>query len=135
MKPNYWSVMVACNDHRNGVFAGRAEAFDILDPDGDAAANFMVADGTPIRFDVEDGSIRLGRRFVFPFQAEDPWHGNWRWNRYWLDDDQAARMVRLLNKAAILEGGWCSLTDKIERGDLITGEVLRELAEAEGAAQ
>jgi len=120
-----WSIAAACNDYRNGAFKGSADHFHFVTPNGQPAADFYM--GGPVKFAVEGRSIRLGRRHVFPILASREWMGNWCWNEYWLDDDQAARFLRILWKNGQCEGGWCDLLDRLKDGERATAELLREV--------
>jgi hypothetical protein len=127
-----WSVMVACNDPRSGAFAGKADAFDLLTPAGDIAASFTVGAGPPIRFAMTPGRITLGRHHHFPTIAAATWAGNWCWDRFWLDDAAAARLLRLLWARADCDGGWCSLIGRLEAGERPAPGLLKSvLAEPE----
>jgi hypothetical protein len=136
-----WSIMVACNNPRNGSFAGRADAFDLIAPDGDIALSFETDYGSTVRFAERfyqdkqsrtEHQIRFGgkRRPWFRTLNHQRWSGNWCWNQHWLTDRATARVLWFLWANFHWVGGWCVLTDRLEDDKRITaawlGEVLRE---------
>lgn len=122
---DHWSLMVACNDWRNGAFAHRARAFTFCGPDGDSAISFD--DGNSYKFKEVPGAIRIGRITV-PTLWQSEWVGNWCWNSYGLADEQAARLLGILwRRYRSAESGWCALIDRLEAGHDITPNLLREV--------
>lgn len=69
------AVDIACNDHRNGLFNGCAEALKI----GDIEMEYRGS--RPPTLAELDGAIRLAGK-VWPICASKEWLGNWCWNRY-----------------------------------------------------
>jgi hypothetical protein len=117
--------MVACNDYRDGAFVGRADAFELIAPDGDHALSFASHDETAAKFacrragDPPQLQIRLGgkRRPWFRTLKHVTWAGNWCWNRYWLTDRATARILRMLWASFDCDGGWTHLIDSINGPD------------------
>lgn len=127
---DHWSVMTACNHYRNGMFQGHTDRAEFLGPDGDQALSLWL--GGNLKFDDNEGLITFGRPEKdrrFRYTRSSQWHGNWCWNRYWLEDRECARLMRLLARDGQPESGWSRLWDVIKRGDRITAELLNVLAE------
>lgn len=86
-------VHVCCNDGRNGLFEGRVTAIELSDMTlehcSEHGCKFTV---------LGDGLFRLSRR-VFKFNAWREWVGNWCWNAYQLDKDEARRLLQYLKKS------------------------------------
>jgi len=86
-------IDMACNDPDNGLFAGRVEQISI----GSAFLELTIR-RDPIRLvELPDGRLRIARR-VFPITASAEWVGNWCWNRYWLDLEQAVKLLVWLHQ-------------------------------------
>lgn len=78
-----FSVMFACNDHRNGFESGRCSAVHV-DQLGDVVLELDADDmrGPAFRWDGRGGGIRarVGRR-LFPIEGDpQSWTGNWCWD-------------------------------------------------------
>lgn len=117
-----WSIQVACNNTQNGRFAGRANMFELVAPDGDIALSMTEDDGSAVKFaerlygDPPQLLIRFGgkRRLWFRTLRREHWAGNWCWNRYWFSDRAIVRILRFLWEGFGHDGGWCVLTDPLE---------------------
>lgn len=82
-------VHFACNDGRNGLFAGEAEAITI-----DLAGGQLELYGWARRFAVDDKGLKLRIHGAwFPFMSSREWVGNWCWNAYRLKRPQALRLL------------------------------------------
>lgn len=96
MKQTAW-VDVACNDPDNGNFAGRTHAITYRLWDGEYCE--LEADtwgGYPFK---EKGSaIRIHRK-DFPIVQSQDWVGNWCWNGYALNRNEAKRLLRHLRES------------------------------------
>lgn len=84
-------VHFACNDGRNGTFAGEAEGCEIsLAGRSDA----ISLDGWARRFTVDEPGLRFCIHGAwFPFMSSREWVGNWCWNAYRLKRPQALRLI------------------------------------------
>lgn len=82
---------VACNDHRNGAFLGRADALNLLD----CEFTLAVVDRAPVFTHLKEGAIRIHRR-VIPYQQYKYGRGNWCWDGFLITRHQAFELVRLL---------------------------------------
>ena len=86
-------IDMACNDPDHGLFAGRIEQISI----GSAFLELTIR-RQPIRLvELPDGRLRIAGR-VFPITCSAEWVGNWCWNRYWLDLEQAVKFVVWLHR-------------------------------------
>lgn len=83
------AIDFACNDPDNGVFAGRAAmaSYGGAELEAPSLQGFAFTDF--------GDAIRVHRR-KFKIVRASEWFGNWCWNRYWLDRDEAKRLLRTL---------------------------------------
>ena len=99
-----WDVMIACNDHRNGHFCGRADAFQMV-PRGSHDAS-MELDGPPvaIRFEREYCRRTGVNHFVriannkFAIRSHSEWVGNWCWDSVMMSRDDVRWLCRILKR-------------------------------------
>lgn len=93
------AVNVLCNDGRNGLFTGRAEAiefdFPSARPGGEGLRVSMVSPGITVKVDSARMKLCIHRVWV-PFVGEREWYGNWCWNRYLLRRPRALQLLHLL---------------------------------------
>ena len=100
-------VMLACNDHRNGLPTGKCDAVQFL-TDWQAGAPVLKLDGGPWRCrliaDTDrvwpdggryEGVLQFGR-LALPWKNATSWVGNWCWEAVTLAVEQAAILVATL---------------------------------------
>lgn len=107
-------VMLACNDHRNGVFTGRLEALQFEAKDG-SRVEIYLADRPPrvVHHEFKDGEyLRVGH-VVVQCHGWDTWVGNWCWDET-IVGLSAARVLL----ADILASGTFGLEEWTESGPL-----------------
>lgn len=80
------AIDIACNDPDNGLFAGRAAAIEL--PSGDTLMELAASDMAGPRMREAADHIAISNR-KWPIVASKDWVGNWVWNRYWMELDQA----------------------------------------------
>lgn len=82
-------VHFACNDHRNGHFAGEAEGCSL-----DIGGMPLELEGWARRFTVDEARLRFCIHGAwFPFMSSREWVGNWCWNAYRMKRPQAIRLM------------------------------------------
>ena len=96
------TVMLCCNDHRNGMFQGFVEQIEVGDRSGDI---FLAMDGYcrmsdgPVEIATPSGErrrvIRVGR-FQYGVRGYSEWFGNWCWDLARLTSGDAARLLNNL---------------------------------------
>ena len=60
---DYVTLMVCCNDHRNGMFTGRIDALDLCWPGGLMAISlYLAVVDAPARVAFGQGFIKISRR-------------------------------------------------------------------------
>lgn len=85
-------VHFACNDGRNGLFAGEVENIGV-----DLVGGQIELYGWARRFTVDDKGLRFCIHGVwFPFMSSREWVGNWCWNAYRMKRPQAVRLLKHL---------------------------------------
>ncbi|HEY0684689.1 MAG TPA: hypothetical protein VGD45_20300 [Steroidobacter sp.] len=84
-------VSIACNNHRNGHFAGR---FDAVTYGHDMEIRHEDERGMSIGY-AGSGRLRISRR-IFRYQREQEWSGNWCWNAFWMRPTEARQLLRYL---------------------------------------
>lgn len=111
LRPKRWSLMVACNDYRNGMFRGRVSAIEI----GAGRGNFeygtdylddyelnLAACGTEPRFRwIGDDAFKLSR-WEFPCTGIRDWVGNWCWDACFVDRAVIRRLMPILKRLEFL---------------------------------
>jgi hypothetical protein len=91
----YVWICLADNDHRNGSFAGEAEAASI---GGSKERDLCSLEGPPIAVARKGYTLTInGRRYRV--RAYWPWVGNWCWSGYALHAREAARLLQQLRAA------------------------------------
>jgi len=85
------AIDFACNDPDNGNFAGMVASANY----GDAEIEAPNLSG--YRFHQVSGGIRL-HGVTFDVRRSIEWYGNWCWNRYWLDRQDAHRLLGLMRR-------------------------------------
>lgn len=99
-------ISMACNDPRNGVFAGKVEMIEVelLHRKPSARWSFSIesrqVDGLTLTVDERMLRLRIARAW-FPFVASRDWVGNWCWNAYTMRRPAAVRLLQHLRAA-----GW-----------------------------
>lgn len=112
------SLMVACNDHRNGVFAGEADLIELGTRHSDDV--HIALDGPTTRFREFADAVKIGRR-KFPVLGGKEWVGNWCWNEYFVTPEVAAKVLNHLRTIGWSRNEWTEeFGDKWESGDPFT---------------
>lgn len=107
LRPKRWSLMVACNDYRNGMFCGRVSAIEI----GAGRGNFeystdylddyeldLAACGAEPTFRwLGNDGFKLSR-WTFPCAGIRQWVGNWCWDACFVDRDVIRRLMPILKR-------------------------------------
>ena len=104
-------ISFACNDDRNGLFAGRAYCasvavrrgeFDLYHDDIERGSAFAV----------EAARLRIHRRW-FPFVSRKEWFGNWCWDAFYLARPVAIGLIDAMRRSGVwhCEGGTARLCD------------------------
>lgn len=96
-------VNIACNNHRNGHFAGRFDAVTYGN-DHDMELRYDDERGMSISY-AGPRRLRVSRR-VFRYEREQERSGNWCWNAFWMTPPEAKRFLRYLRES----GRWCCET-------------------------
>jgi len=102
--PRLVRIDVCCNDPDDGSFAERAAGIDLQD----SLMELRATDWRGPVFREHPGQIQLDRRRFACSRSKD-WYGNWCWNAYWLDIDEA---VELLAYAHTLRRFDCEMGDE-----------------------
>ena len=97
MRQDLISVMLACNDHRNGALTGEIDGIEVSLPDGDI---LLGLDGHA-RYTEAAEWVRIGR-CKYPYQRHREWSGNWCWNEIWVTPEIAAKLLNDLRRS----GNW-----------------------------
>lgn len=97
-----WSLMLACNYHRNGSFLGHCDSVEI----GAGRGNFtfgtdwldehcLTLTGPRIRLQVGKHSAKLGP-LVFEQRGYKEWVGNWCWDACFVQRAAVREIAKLL---------------------------------------
>lgn len=86
--PHLVRIDVCCNDPDNGLFDARAAAIELQD----GLAEITSLDFRGPVFRVHADHIQISRR-RFRYSYAKEWFGNWCWNAYWLDVDDAVELL------------------------------------------
>lgn len=107
-RPRRLRISFACNDHRNGDFAGRATAANVQSLycigrhpwDAELAHDDW---GRGCRLTVDDKMMKLRIHGVwFPFKARRSWYGSWCWEAFDFERGTAKRLLMLMRE----RGAW-----------------------------
>lgn len=85
-----------CNDHRNGIFAGRVDHISYEFCEGwDLLELYSVHEHGSLMAYPSDGVIKIARR-KFRIVGHKEWYGNWCWNAAAMRRREAHRLLRYL---------------------------------------
>ena len=104
------TIMLACNDHRNGRFKGSFDAAELLGLDGD---RLMAFEGPPIKarfwlrskcgappsFSVTGRNAGLPLRIWLHAENYRQWYGNWCWDAFFVQPETAAKFLHVVRIA------------------------------------
>jgi len=88
------TLMLAVNDHRNGMPDGLCRAASLSDPELLSLESPHI--GRHLRFAAGPDWLHLGRHRAWPHYGEIPWPGNWCWNAYRMDPGDCAGLLNFL---------------------------------------
>ena len=87
-----WSIMVACNDYRDGSFAWRSDQFRLQCGD-----EFIDLKGPSVGFRWLKNALRISR-WKFASKGYRQWFGNWCWDAASVDENTAVDIFRRLKQ-------------------------------------
>lgn len=102
--PHLVRINVCCNDPDNGNFDARAAGLSLQD----GLAELTSFDMRGPTFREHPDHIQISRRRFRCAQSKE-WYGNWCWNAYWLDVDDAVEMLAYVHQIDLFN---CDMADE-----------------------
>lgn len=114
-------LMLACNDHRNGHFAGR---FDSAELSGDDTLLRLRGPETRLACPRGRKAIRVGRVLV-PYGRYWQWYGNWCWDGFGVTPEAAEKALAYLHARGFdCEEGEAELFNKWKAGPVTAADLI-----------
>src|SRR5262245_43369028 len=101
----YATIHFACNDHRDGSFAGKVSAAAYAE--NDLEPNCM----SDVKFTAGEDFIRIHRR-TFKIIGTSYWVGNWCWNAFRMTRGEAKKLL-----AHLRDNGWRCTGGRVHFGN------------------
>ena len=117
-----FTVLLDCNDHRNGNFTGQFEMLELMPSHG--WEGLICVEGPPTRCACYHGKLHVGRSRV-EYLARSTWAGNWCWDSWTLGLRQTLAVLAYLHKRGFrVDSGTGSLFDAWKQRPLVATDLL-----------